>query len=277
MPPEQPHSPLQPLARVLTFWAGAITFLVLWGFVRSLVPPDFGPFVWGLGGSVAVLGLIRVFLRRERRTFAEVGLGWNSRSLVRLFGGLGLGVATYLATLLLTAAVLGPIRFSPGTAPTVDAILVTVLGLIATALMEELAFRSYTLWTALRAIGFWPGQVLVAVAFSLIHIAYGWPPSTVLMGVLPSGLLFGAAAVVSRGLALPFGVHLGMNLSRWVTGEGYAPGWGTLDASALDPARTPSVAPLIGAAVPILIALALCGYHRRAEERRPGAEAQQGR
>ncbi len=129
-----------------------------------------------------------------------------------------------------------------------------MLGLAAVTVMEELAFRSYSLWTALRALGFWPAQVLVAVAFSLLHLAYGWPSSTVLLGVFPSGLLFGVAAAVSGGLALPVGLHLGINLGRWATGEGGGAGLWTLDTSALDPARAASVAPYLGAAVPLLLA-----------------------
>ncbi len=260
---DRPRRPLGPLARILTFWGAALALLLFWGFVRGLVPASLGPLVWGLGGSAAVL-LLQAFVRAEHRPFADVGLGWAPWTPARFVAGLGLGVANFVGTLLITAAVLGPIRLTPVAAPPVTAIFATVLGLAAVTTMEELTFRTYPLWTALRSIGFWPAQALVAVAFSLLHLAYGWPPATVATGVLPSALLFGIAAAVSGGMALPLGIHLGINLSRWATGEGSTPGWWTWDASALDPVRAATVAPVVGASVPVLLALALHAGHRLA-------------
>ncbi len=253
---------LPSLARILAFWGAALLILFLVSFVRGFVPPILGPLVWGLGASLPLLGLIRGFLRADHRPPTDVGLGWAPGTPVRALAGLGLGLLTYAGTLTVTAAVLGPITLTPSAASAPGAALVAVLGLAAVTVMEELAFRSYSLWTALRALGFWPAQLLVAVAFSLLHLAYGWPSSTVLLGVFPSGLLFGVAAAVSGGLALPVGLHLGINLGRWATGEGGGAGLWTLDTSALDPARAASVAPYLGAAVPLLLALGLAAGHR---------------
>jgi membrane protease YdiL (CAAX protease family) len=245
------------MARVLAFWVAAFVLMLVVGGLRGMLPPTLGPLAWGVISSLALLGLIRGFLRFDRRSVADVGLAWTSSSPVRFLGGLALGVATYAITLLMSALALGPIRLGPGTAPTARAIVLMILGLGALVLMEELTFRTYALWTAVRTLGIWPAQLVVAIAFSLLHVAYGWPISTVLLGVFPSAILFGMATLVSGGLALPLGVHLGINVARWMTGEVDGAGPWTLDTSGLDLARAATLAPLIGAAVPLLVALAL--------------------
>jgi hypothetical protein len=83
------------------------------------------------------------------------------------------------------------------------------------------------------------------------------------LGVFPSAILVGMATLVSGGLALPLGVHLGINMARWMTGEADGEGLWTLDTSSLDPTRAATLAPLIGAAVPLCVALLLFVLFRR--------------
>jgi membrane protease YdiL (CAAX protease family) len=251
------------MSRILSFWAAALAVMAFVGLLRGMLPPTFGPLAWGAISSVALVALIRVLTRRDRLSIADVGLGWNSTSPARFLAGLALGVATYAITLLVSALVLGPIRLAAGNVPTAGASVLVLLGLGALALMEELTFRTYAFWTAVQTLGPWPAQLLVAIAFSLLHVAYGWPLSTVLLGVLPSAILFGMATLVSRGLALPLGVHMGINVARGMTGEADGAGPWTLDTSGLDAARAATLAPLIGAAVPLTVALALFVLFRR--------------
>lgn len=269
MPSPASQSPLLRMSRVLAFWGAAIAILLGAGFLRGMVPPALGPLTWGLISSLALYALIRLFLRIDRCSLSDVGLAWTSSSPIRFVAGLGLGVATYAAILLASSLVLGPIRLGPGAPPAGPAVALIIAGLTALAVMEELAFRSYAFWTATRTLGIWPAQLLAAVAFSLLHVAYGWPTSTVLLGVFPSAILFGMAALVSGGLALPLGVHLGINVGRWMTGEADGAGLWTLDTSGLDPERAATLAPLIGAVVPVAVALALFARYRRRIAMRP--------
>jgi hypothetical protein len=77
------------------------------------------------------------------------------------------------------------------------------------------------------------------------------------LGVLPSAVLFGAAAYASGGVALPLGVHVGMNVGRWLTGEVDQQGIWRLELGSADPGRVETWAPLVGATVPILVSLGL--------------------
>jgi uncharacterized protein len=89
---------------------------------------------------------------------------------------------------------------------------------LAIACTEELGFRGYPLRTLHPVLGLWPAQAVVALAFGLTHVVYGWSLADVVMGVLPGALLFGLAAVASRGLALPIGLHAAWNLASWSIG-----------------------------------------------------------
>lgn len=256
MPEPRDRSPAA-LTRVLAFWGASVLVLVATSISRGFLPPLLAPLAWGLLGSLATWRLVAWFLRTERRPVTDAGLGWSPRTPLVMLAGALIGVGTYALTLAASAAVLGPIRLLPATSPAWTTVAVTVCGIAALVVMEELVFRSYALWTAVRAIGIWPAQILVALAFGLLHLAYGWPMSAVLLGVVPSALLFGVAAVVSRGLALPCGVHLGINLARWCTGEGAGAGFWTLDTQALDPGRAATLAPVLGALAPVIVAAVL--------------------
>ena len=245
------------VARLLSFWAFAFVILVGCSFLKSLVRPAFGTLLWGLTSSALVLALIAVFRRRDRRSWRQSGIRFDSSAGAWLVGGLLLGLATYAAILLCTSLVIGPIRLTPGSPAALAALPLVLAGIAALGLMEELAFRTYAFWTATAALGPRGGQVLVAVAFTLLHLAYGWPWPTLALGVLPSAVLFGAAAYASGGVALPLGVHVGMNFGRWLTGEVDEQGIWRLDLDAADPTRLGTWAPLIGAIVPILVSLGL--------------------
>jgi hypothetical protein len=267
--PSVRQSPLPLLARTLAFWAAAIAILLGVGFLKGLLPAPIGPLAWGTGSSLLLLLLIRAFLRRDHRNWSDIGLGITQGSVPRLGLGLGLGLGTYGLTLLLVALIAGPIHVVAGSTPSLSALLPVLAGLVALAAMEELAFRSYTLWISVEALGNWAAQLLVATAFGLLHLAYGWAPTTVLFGVLPSALLFGIAAFVSRGLALPLGIHLGMNLGRSLMSEADGAGPWRLELAGSDTAPVATWAPLLGACAPLLVAGLLWGWYRLRPAIRP--------
>jgi membrane protease YdiL (CAAX protease family) len=90
---------------------------------------------------------------------------------------------------------------------------------LALACMEELGFRGYALRTLVRTLGMWRAQAIVAVAFGLTHGAFGWSWINILLGVMPCAHLFGAAATSPRGLAMPIGVHAGVNFAQWAIND----------------------------------------------------------
>jgi uncharacterized protein len=108
--------------------------------------------------------------------------------------------------------------------------------------------------------------VVTAIAFATFHLLFGWPLETVLVGVLPSGILFGTAAVVSGGLALPIGLHAAVNITMWAVGEKGAPGFVVLSIDPVQAAAAARFSPAIGAAVPLLVGAALWRWYPRADD-----------
>ena len=98
-------------------------------------------------------------------------------------------------------------------------ILLALAGYVALALREELAFRGYPLRRLEAAWGVWPALILMTVAFTLEHAAGGWTWSRALLGPPAGALLFGMAALRTRGLAVPLGIHAAFNFAQWFMGQ----------------------------------------------------------
>lgn len=96
--------------------------------------------------------------------------------------------------------------------------LMYLIVIIPLAWMGELAFRSYTLLKLNTAYGLWWAQLISAVAFALYHVVYGWSWQVSFLGPFVWAFVFGFAAVASRGIALPTGIHAALNFLQLITG-----------------------------------------------------------
>lgn len=201
------------------FWIAYLLILVVTGKAKALVPEPMQPLLWGLASSALILVTTLVFVRRDGRALRDVGLVAERSTILRLSFGLGVGLLVFGLTILAVALLSSGLRFERPAIPTGGALFFVLTGTLATSCMEELGFRAYPLRTLLEGFRAWQAQVLVAVAFGLCHIAFGWSWVTVLLGVIPSALLFGLAAVASGGIAVPVGIHAGLNLAQWSVGE----------------------------------------------------------
>lgn len=257
--------PPLPATRILGFWVGYFAILILTGVAKGMLPPRWGPLAWGALSTALLLVLTLVLLKRERRAPADVGLGIHWGSGGRLGVGIALGLVLYAAILLGDRLLAGPITLTRDPGATFGGVVLTVATYLALAAMEELGFRGYPLRSLVPAMGLWPAQLVVAAAFGLSHLAYGWSWSAILLGVLPSGLLFGFAATRSGGLALPIGIHAGVNLAAWAVGAKEGPGLWTISVEDAVQSRLDLVAPAMGVGLTLLLALALA--------RRPAPEA----
>jgi uncharacterized protein len=242
-----------PVARVALFLAGYMLVLLGTSVFKGMSPPPYADVVWGALSSLALVALTWGFLRRERRTFADVAMRPDRHTIGRLLLGLLAGGAVYPLTLWLISRVITPLHLSAPTWPSVGEWVLTLASLLALACMEELGFRAYALRTLVPAIGRGRAQLAIAAAFGLTHLAYGWPWSAVLPGVIPSGLLFGAVAISRGGLAGAIGVHVAVNLAQWVLGAKATPGVWAVHADPAETARLASSAPLLAAVVTLLV------------------------
>jgi membrane protease YdiL (CAAX protease family) len=247
---------------IACFWVGYVAIFFVVGSSKGIVPAAWQDLYSGVLGSVALVGFTYPFVRHERGRLHAAGIGFDRGSVGRLVVGLLLGVAIYAGIALLVALISGPITFAPAAeAPEWGGAAVVVASFLSLSALEEVGFRGHPLRALEDPLGPVVAQVVVAVAFGGSHLLYGWPASAVLLGVIPSGLLFGAAAKASPGLAFPIGVHAALNLAAWSVGSKETPGPWTIVLADGTAERVAAVAPWISFGV-TLVTAALLAWRR---------------
>lgn len=188
------------------------------GLLSGFAPPALRPLAWGLVGSGGLVALSLAFLRREGRDTRSAGLHVDRGSAARLAAGAAIGFVLYGLYLLLIAVLAGG-AIEKGAGASARPLALAVATYAALACMEELGFRGYALRRLEERFGRFAALVLGALAFGLLHLAYGWPVMAAMVGAASGALLFGMAALVTRGLAVPIGLHAAWNLGGWSVGE----------------------------------------------------------
>ena len=152
----------------------------------------------------------------NRKPFAAVGLWLHPRAASEVLLGILLGflmMAFIFVALLATGNISIEIR-------SIDAgdLLVILLSsgvtFAAAAMLEEVVFRGYPFQTLIQGITLLPAVILMAVLFSLAHLAN---PNTTIFGIVNIGLAaiwLSFAYLKTKGLWLPFGLHFGWNFSQ---------------------------------------------------------------
>jgi hypothetical protein len=106
------------------------------------------------------------------------------------------------------------------------------IGLVASNLLlyfliacrEELAFRGYPLRSLTYAAGAWKAQLIVAIVFAAEHMVGGMNWQHAVFGAGIGAIFFGVAALRTKGLALPVGLHAAWNFGQWCVGFKNEPG-----------------------------------------------------
>jgi membrane protease YdiL (CAAX protease family) len=164
----------------------------------------------------AVIGVTLLFLRRDRRSAAAIGLNLSWRRASELVCGLGAGALLVAAIAVVIALVL---PFPWVRNPRFDSRLAmfSFLSLLYGNSVEELIFRGYSLERLMAGIGHWQAQLVTALLFAVFHIANGWPWQAALVGTTVGSLLFGLVFVRWRSVPLAAGVHVAANWMRDLT------------------------------------------------------------
>ena len=153
----------------------------------------------------------------------EIGISLTVKSIKQLTMGVFLGLLLVLARQLLVLLA-GHYRIEGLRLPPMNTICSVLLLYILVAIREELAFRAFPLFAIHRKHGFWTAQLLIALIFSIEHIAGGMQWWEAFLGAGSGGLLFGIAAIRNGGIAFPIGLHFAINLGQWCFGLKDEPG-----------------------------------------------------
>ncbi|MFI5163196.1 MAG: CPBP family intramembrane glutamic endopeptidase [Sphingobacteriales bacterium] len=158
-----------------------------------------------------------IFVKWEGVSLADVGVVPGKKTawhiLAGFFMGLVLAIIQPLLVLLMGHAKL---TYTAAANPAIIALALLVYFVLASR--EELAFRGYPLQSLNRALGPWPAQIIVAVIFALEHVVGGVPWLQAFLGAGVGSILFGIAALKTKGLALPIGLHAAWNFGQWALG-----------------------------------------------------------
>jgi hypothetical protein len=212
-------------------------------------------------GTIAAFGafaLTAVFVRWEKLRMDDIGATPDVRSPVRLAIGFAGGLLLVAAWALIEVAA-GQMRWVRAPGPELTSGAIVLIGYLALSCREELAFHGYPLRRLQSRFGVWPAQLMVAAAFAIEHRVGGWPWTDALLGAGVGSLLFGMAAIASRGLAVPIGLHAAWNFGQWALGLRGSPGiW-----KSIVPEGNHLVGMMIYVAVFGTATIAIALWHRR--------------
>lgn len=213
----QKREGLTALGKPILFMLVFTGLLFLCGNARSLFPSAYSFFAYGILGSLAGLVTARIFQRNRQPSFASMGLGWEKKTLFRFVLGLLTGLVIFVLILfvLLQFSEL-TIQYHPQSSTT--DYLFLYLPILPLALMEEIGFRSYPQQKLYQAYGPWISQLVIAVAFGAYHLLNGWSLLSSFAGPFVWAFVFGLAAIWSRGIAVPTGIHFALNVLQSITG-----------------------------------------------------------
>jgi membrane protease YdiL (CAAX protease family) len=211
------------LCRVALFLIGCAVILAVASPLTQKLPGRWPLVFLGTLTSLGTFALTVFFVRWEGISLKDVGAALGRRSLPLFAFGLliGLFLVALSVSIQTVAGHLHWVR-TPGLG--FSSVTLTLAGFIALACREELGFRGYPLRRLECSFGLWGAQIFVALAFSLEHWLGGWPLSRAVLGAGVGSIVFGMAAIATRGLALPIGMHAAFNLANSMIGQGYPTG-----------------------------------------------------
>jgi hypothetical protein len=206
------------LGRVFLFLLSCALLLAVAAPFCSRLPGQAAQVALGSTTTAATFLLTWLFVRWEKLRLRDVGAEASRQSLRRAVIGFAIGLLLVgIQTWLVRLG--GHVHWvrtpSVGFVPVVMALL--AYGTLASR--EELAFRGYPLRRLDSGFGAWIAQLVVALVFAMEHVAGGATWTNAMLGAFVGSLLFGMAALVTRGLALPIGLHAAWNFGQWTIGE----------------------------------------------------------
>ena len=200
------------ILKSILFCAVFTGLLIILSFAKGFIPNEFERLTHGIIGTLAALLATVLFLRLDRKRFSDIGLTFERKTVIKFFVGVIIGVVVMglLATSVIYFSNL-EIKINQGS-NLLHFFLMTA-PLLPLAFMEELGFRAYPLELLKNRVGIRFSIIITSILFALYHIVNGWSIASSFYGPAVWGLLFGLAAIYSKGIAMPTGIHYAANLT----------------------------------------------------------------
>jgi uncharacterized protein len=205
------------LGRVLLFFIACAALLATIAPIERQIPLLPPGLFTAAAASLATLVLTAAFVRWEGLRLEDVGAAISRKSPLRFGIGFLLGFLLVAAHVSIEAFA-GHVRWVRSEGVGLPEIATSMIVYVLLSCREELAFRGYPLRRLYSLFGLVSAQLIVALVFAVEHVAGGSTWENALFGAGVGSLLFGMAAIATRGLALPIGLHSAWNLGDWMHG-----------------------------------------------------------
>lgn len=205
------------LIRVILFCLLCAATVALFSGVTKNLSSEWKEHLLLVIAIVVSYGLVIGFTKWEKLRPQDVGIVPNNSTFKKIAAGFGIGI---LMTALQPALVLlfGHYKINVNPHIPFQTIFFYLILYLFVAIREELAFRSYPLFSLNHRFGLWPSQLIILIIFSLEHVAGGMTWGQAFLGPGTGALLFGFAALKTNGIAAPIGLHFAWNFGQWCFG-----------------------------------------------------------
>jgi membrane protease YdiL (CAAX protease family) len=190
------------------------------GILYTLIPTSSLSSIFNLGLLVQFFAVtLSVYLARkyfDRRTFASLGLKWNSQAVRD--GVVGILIAALLMALVyLIESAAGWLTVNSFAWEThsfsqmIFGIASIIFAYIIVGWTEELISRGYWLQNISAGLNLFLGVLISSFLFALIHVANPNWSLLALINITAGGMFLAFAYLRTRQLWLPIGIHIGWN------------------------------------------------------------------
>jgi membrane protease YdiL (CAAX protease family) len=200
------------IIKSILFCVGFTGFFVLFSFAKNFVPNNFERLAHGIIGTLAAFLTTVLFLKFDRKQFSDIGLTFERKTIIKFFAGVVAGIVI-MGLLATSVLYFTNVTVEANPRSNIWYFILLTLPLIPLAFMEELGFRAYPLQILKDKIGIRLSIIITSILFALYHIANGWTIASSFYGPGVWGLIFGLAAIYSKGIAMPTGLHYAANLT----------------------------------------------------------------
>jgi membrane protease YdiL (CAAX protease family) len=173
--------------------------------------------------ALVTSGLTIIFVRWEKLKPKDVGILPDKNSFSMAFIGFVVGLlmpCLQVALVMLT----GHVKLIIVQDITLRAVLLTLLLHLLLSWREEFAFRAYPLRSLNYSYGPWAALSIIAVMFGTEHVIAGSSLMDGFLGASVGSILYGIAALKTKGVAFPIGIHAAWNFGQWILGFKGEPG-----------------------------------------------------
>ena len=173
--------------------------------------------LFGVYGTIIAFIIVNLLVKADGVGKMEIGLMCERGTFLRFIAGLLIGLVITGAMIFVLIAFSDYSLVFNSEINSSKAIL-GLIGFIPLALMEVIIFRGYPFMKLKKVFGLRITQVVMAILFAYYHDRTGATLHLQLLGPGIWAFIYGIAAVWSKGIALPTGIHTAANMVLAVGG-----------------------------------------------------------